>query len=146
MLRSSDREEDYGELTRIRAAIEASGDILYEWDLATDKLVLQGATAAVFGPDEASLPTQGEDLNARINPEDMPVRRRALSEHIAGHAAYDCEYRLRGGNGAPQWIHDRGAVAEISTAPPSAWSAFCASSPSASSTRRSSNTRRTSTS
>jgi len=118
VLRSSDREEGYSELVRIRAAIEASGDILYDWDLATDKLVLLGATDPVFGPDATGLPARGEDLNARINPEDMPVRMRTLSEHIAGHGPYDCEYRLRGGNGEPQWIHDRGAVEISATGAP----------------------------
>ena len=118
MLRSSDPTEGYSELVRIRAAIEASGDILYDWDLATDKLVLLGATAAVFGQDVADLPTSGEGLNAQINPEDMPVRMRALSEHIAGHGPYDCEYRLHGGDGEPQWIHDRGAVEVSATGAP----------------------------
>ncbi len=113
MLRSPDPDQGYSELLRIRAAIEASGDILYDWDMATDTLVLLGATEQVFGPDTATLPANGEDLNARINPEDLPERMRALSEHIAGQGAYDCEYRLRGSNGEQQWIHDRGAV-EIS--------------------------------
>ena len=118
MLRSSDRDQGYAELARVRAAIEASGDILYDWDLASDTLVLLGATASVFGHDQAGLPVRGEDLNARINPEDMPARMRILSDHIAGHGSYDCEYRLRGGNGEAQWIHDRGAVEISATGAP----------------------------
>lgn len=118
MLRSSEPKESHSELVRIRAAIEASGDILYDWDLATDKLLLLGATAAIFGQDAAALPADGEALNARINPEDMPSRMRALSEHIAGHGAYDCEYRLHGSDGEPQWIHDRGAVEISATGAP----------------------------
>ena len=118
MLRSSDQIEGSSDLVRIRAAIEASGDILYDWNLATDKLTLLGATAPVFGQDATALPASGEDLNARINPEDMPVRMRALSEHIAGHGPFDCEYRLSAGNGEPQWIHDRGAVEVSATGAP----------------------------
>ena len=55
MLRSSEPKEGQSELVRIRAAIEASGDILYDWDLATDRLLLLGATDAVFGRDAAEL-------------------------------------------------------------------------------------------
>ncbi len=98
------------ELSRIRAAIEASGDILYDWNLSTDELSFLGTTARLFGEDGTALPAKGEDLNARISPEDVPVRMRALSEHISGRGPFDCEYRVSTGNGEPQWIHDRGAV------------------------------------
>lgn len=118
MLRSSEPKEGQSELVRIRAAIEASGDILYDWDLATDRLLLLGATDAVFGRDAAELPAYGEALNARINPEDMPVRMRALSQHIAGQGPYDCEYRLHCNGGEAQWIHDRGAVETSATGAP----------------------------
>ncbi len=118
MLPSSDQKEGSPELVRIRAAIEASGDILYEWNLATDKLTLLGATAPVFGQDATALPAKGEDLNNRINPEDMPARMRALSEHFAGHGPFDCEYRLCARDGEPQWIHDRGAVEVSDTGAP----------------------------
>jgi len=118
VLPSSEPKEGQSELVRIRAAIEASGDILYDWDLATDRLILLGATAALFGQDAAQLPANGEALNARINPEDIPVRMRALSQHIAGQGPYDCEYRIDGGGGEPQWIHDRGAVETSATGAP----------------------------
>src|SRR3546814_8283540 len=52
----------------------------------------------------------GEDLQARINPEDVPRRRRALADHFAGTSAFDCEFRLRTRQGEFQWLHDRGAV------------------------------------
>ncbi|MDX1424143.1 MAG: EAL domain-containing protein [Kiloniellales bacterium] len=118
MLRSSEPRESHSELVRFRAAIEASGDILYEWDLATDELRLLGATAGLFGRDGAQVPATGEALNERIDPEDMPARMRALSEHIAGRGHYDCEYRLHGDDHEPQWIHDRGAVEVSATGAP----------------------------
>ena len=118
LLRSSEPRESHSELVRFRAAIEASGDILYEWDLATDELRLLGATAGLFGRDGAQVPATGEALNERIDPEDMPARMRALSEHIAGRGHYDCEYRLHGDDHEPQWIHDRGAVEVSATGAP----------------------------
>ncbi len=110
MLRSVDIENDLAELERLRAAITASGDLAYEWDLATDKVDWIGRAADVFGVDGAVVPHTGDRFSGRINPEDLPVRMHALSEHIAGAATYDCEYRIRGGDGEFQWVHDRGAV------------------------------------
>lgn len=110
MLRSADIENDLTELERLRAAIEASGDLAYHWDLATDQVDWIGRAADVFGLDGAATPQTGDRYSGRINPEDLPVRMHALSEHFAGVASYDCEYRIRGGNGEFQWVHDRGAV------------------------------------
>ena len=107
MLRSVDIENDLAELERLRAAIEASGDLAYDWDLATDKLDWIGRAADVFG---AAAPQSGDRYSGHINPEDLPVRMHALSEHFAGAASYDCEYRVRGEDGEFQWVHDRGAV------------------------------------
>jgi diguanylate cyclase (GGDEF)-like protein len=110
LLRSVDIENDLAELERLRAAIMASGDLAYDWDLATDSFDWIGRTADIFGIDGAVVPHTGDRFSGRINPEDLPVRMHALSEHFAGAATYDCEYRIRGGNGEFQWVHDRGAV------------------------------------
>ncbi|MHA1153552.1 MAG: putative bifunctional diguanylate cyclase/phosphodiesterase [Alphaproteobacteria bacterium] len=110
MLRSVDIENDLAELERLRAAIEASGDLAYDWDLATDTVDWIGRAADVFGVDSAAAPQTGDRYSGRINPEDLPVRMHALSEHFAGTASYDCEYRIRGRDGEFQWVHDRGAV------------------------------------
>jgi len=107
VLRSVDIANDLAELERLRAAIEASGDLAYDWDLATDKLDWIGRAADVFG---GAVPQSGDRYSGRINPEDLPVRMHALSEHFAGVASYDCEYRVRGDDGEFQWVHDRGAV------------------------------------
>jgi diguanylate cyclase (GGDEF)-like protein len=91
----------------IAAALGAAGDVAYDLDLATDRLSLGGPVDALLGPG-ASAPT-GEAFAARINPEDLPARLRALADHVAGHGAYDCEYRLRDTLGRVHWVHDRGA-------------------------------------
>lgn len=90
----------------LAAAIGAAGDVAYALDLATDRLVLQGPAEALLGPG-GSAPT-GEAYAARINPEDLPARLRALADHVAGRGDYDCEYRLRDSLGRVHWVHDRG--------------------------------------
>ena len=110
MLRTVDVENELAELKRLRAAVEASGDLAYDWDLATDQLDWIGRAAGIFGADSASVPRTGDRYSGRINPEDLPVRMQALSEHFSGAANYDCEYRVRDSKGEFQWVHDRGSV------------------------------------
>jgi len=97
-------------LSRLEAAIRASGDVVYEWDLATDRIVFSGDITSLFDAEGAAVPKTGEAMQAKINPEDVPRRRRALSDHFAGASDYDCEFRLRSKQGEFQWLHDRGAV------------------------------------
>jgi diguanylate cyclase (GGDEF)-like protein len=110
VLRSIDIENDLVELNRLRAAIAASGDLAYDWDLATDEVDWIGRAADIFGADGATVPKTGDRYSGRINPEDLPVRMHALSEHFSGAASYDCEYRVRDEGGEFQWVHDRGSV------------------------------------
>ena len=62
------------DLTRRQAALEASGDVFYEWDLTTDCLKLAGRAARLFGADAAELPAQGAALDRWVHPEDQPRR------------------------------------------------------------------------
>ncbi len=105
-----DSDRELTQLARLRAALEASGDVVYDWDLATDRLTWNGCSALYFGADEKAVPTTGEALNARVNPEDLPRRMRALSDHFSNQASYECEYRIRSENGSVLWIHDRGSA------------------------------------
>jgi len=98
------------ELFRLRAAIRAAGDLVYEWDLADDTIVWHGDLERLFADDPVAVPATGDKLNMRLHPEDLPLRMKALSDHLARGTVYDCEYRLRAADGAFQWVHDRGAV------------------------------------
>jgi len=93
----------------LRQAIEAAGDIVYEWDLASDEITWVGRFTEVFGG-EHMLPRTGEALNARLNPEDLPIRLKAIGDHLSHGQPYDCEFRVRGENGSFCWVHDRGAA------------------------------------
>ncbi|KLN62394.1 hypothetical protein WH96_02495 [Kiloniella spongiae] len=115
MLRSArDNNIDLSLLDQMTTALESSGDVMYEWDLATDSLMWLGRAASLFGLEANLIPATGETYHNRINPEDLPARMRNLTDHFAGEAYYDCEYRIRDGAGNFQWVHDRGAV-DVST-------------------------------
>lgn len=111
MRRSSPEADSQGELARLRAALAAAGDIVYEWNLADDSIVWHGDLTNLF-PTSANdgTPIDGETLSLRVHPDDLVRRLQALSEHLSTGAAYDCEFRLRGPDGEYHWVHDRGAI------------------------------------
>ena len=106
------------QFARLRAALNASGDIAYEWDLASDHITWCGDPSRFFGLECDKVPSSGEGLHLRVNPEDLPRRLRSLSDHFAGSGDYDCEYRVRGTGNEFHWIHDRGSVQSIAGSAP----------------------------
>jgi diguanylate cyclase (GGDEF)-like protein len=102
----------------LQRAVEAAGDLLYDWDLATDKITWIGSATEIFGTADASAIASGESLVNRINPEDVATRLKALSDHFAEGKQYDCEYRIRGEHGSFCWVHDRGRAQRTATAAP----------------------------
>lgn len=98
------------ELARIRAALAASGDIVYDWNLTDDVITWDGPFAEMFGRDPAALVSTGDGFKRCINPQDLPERLKSLSDHIAGQSPYSCDYRVRSGQGQFRWVQDRGAA------------------------------------
>jgi diguanylate cyclase (GGDEF)-like protein/PAS domain S-box-containing protein len=105
----------------LRAAIGASGDILYRWDILSDRLSWAGEVEEVLGEGEQAI-ASGHGFNNRIHPEDLPRRLKALSDHFSQGDTYDCEYRIRNAQGVVIWVHDRGRVEIDSNGMPRAMS------------------------
>lgn len=101
------------ELAVIRAALAAAGDVAYEWDLLTDRVVWVDGAGKPFGLESLNVIATGDQFNERIHPQDLSQRLEALSRLYQGALSYDCQYRVRLANGEHRWHHDRGA-AEIS--------------------------------
>ncbi|WP_119461460.1 bifunctional diguanylate cyclase/phosphodiesterase [Rhodospirillaceae bacterium SYSU D60014] len=92
----------------VRGAIEASGDLVYEWDLVGNSILWAGHPTGIFGAVAIAALSTSDRFNKRIHPEDLPVRLKALSDHLSEGAPYDCEYRVRTGSGSYSWVNDRG--------------------------------------
>jgi len=106
------------ELERLRHALASSGDLAYEWELASDTIAWSGRITDLFGLGSEAEVAAGAEFQRRINPEDLLVRRRALSEHIASGIPFDCEYRIRGDGGEIVWVHERGTASLSSVGEP----------------------------
>jgi diguanylate cyclase (GGDEF)-like protein len=99
---SNDREAEW-----IKAALKATGDVAYLWDLVSDRVSWIGAAAELFG---TAPPASADRLSALIDPCDKPARMTALSDHFSAGRPFECDYRLSRPEGAPVWVHDRGQV------------------------------------
>jgi diguanylate cyclase (GGDEF)-like protein len=89
-------------------AMAAAGDVVYEWDLVSDAISWIGPVEGLFGTPDAGQYATGEAFHGRVNPEDLPFRLKALSDHYVTRETYDWEYRVRQVDGSFCWVHDRG--------------------------------------
>jgi diguanylate cyclase (GGDEF)-like protein len=99
------------ELRRLRAALTASGDMPYDWNLVSDNLTWF-SDGGVAGFQDHSQETNGEEFNTRVHPEDLGRRLEAIAALEKGTADFECEFRLQSGDGEYKWYHDRG-IAEF---------------------------------
>lgn len=89
------------------SALVAAGDVAYVWDVASDRVRWHGAIEAL---DIDATDRQGAQYFERIHQDDRPLREQRLKNHIAGNASFDCEYRIRLGEGGFAWVHERGSM------------------------------------
>ena len=95
------------ELDRLRAAMTASGDVAYEWDLLSDRITwVFGADEALGLAADADVPT-GTAYAKLVAPEDIANRMRAIALVSAGGGNYECEYRLDLPRFGERQVHDR---------------------------------------
>jgi len=98
---------------RLLAAIDAAGDLAYDWDLPGNSIDWIGSgelRATLIGG--AQLTSAAEFLR-RISPDDVVARRRALNQHLSTGVPFDCLYRIAPTGpeaSAGIWLHERGAV------------------------------------
>ncbi len=91
----------------VAAALAAAGDVAYTWELEGDRLDWFGHLA-VAGIDVATELATGRSLANRVHPDDLVHRQLSLATHFDGEDGFDCEYRLRDGEGGFVWVHERG--------------------------------------
>lgn len=97
---------------RLTLAIEASELGLWDWNLQSDE-VHHSQLKEIFGLEPDEVKAMLRDLKPRLHPDDLPVLRRALVEHMKGRSdGYQVEYRIKHAAGHWVWIEDRGRAVE----------------------------------
>ena len=95
-------------LKRLCAVLAASGDVAYDWDLVADEIHWLNDVGHAFGKVATSAIGTGEGFHRLVHADDLSNRLEAMSAIDRGNDSYECEFRLRHGNGEHRWYHDRG--------------------------------------
>ena len=97
---------------RIELAQEAGlGLGLWDWDLATNKVLWSEETSRQWGFAQGSFSGQVEDATVRIHPDDLPRVEHAIQNVLAGRQAqYAAQYRVLRPDGSICWIDAHGVV------------------------------------
>lgn len=94
---------------RLEFAADGSGDGLFEWDLANNRMYYSPAFAALLGYAADELGATVDEWFARVHASDLPTLRAAFEQHIAGASErFECEHRMRRKDGSWLWVAARG--------------------------------------
>lgn len=97
---------------RLELAITASNLGLWDWDLVSDHVYYQNFEG-ILGYKEDEEPGFMAHLQSLVHPEDFPLVRHAMADHLKGKTRfYLVEYRVKHKSGKWIWVEDRGKVVE----------------------------------
>ncbi|WP_172147947.1 MULTISPECIES: putative bifunctional diguanylate cyclase/phosphodiesterase [Pseudomonas] len=97
---------------RLALALEASELGLWDWNLQSDE-VHHSQLKEIFGLEPEAVQAMLRDLKPRLHPDDLPLLRRTLVEHMKGRSdGYQIEYRVKHADGHWVWVEDRGRAVE----------------------------------
>lgn len=97
---------------QLKYAMEATGEGVWDWDLATGVVRHNARWAEVLGLDMACLSNSVEEFSALLHPEDKPEVMQALEACLARQGQYRHEHRMIRPDGREIWVQDRGDVVE----------------------------------
>ena len=93
---------------RYRIAAQTSSDLLYEWDIATGKLLLFGTIDEKLGFEPGEIPRHISSWEKLVHPEDHQRVREAVIRHLKSGTPYREEYRVVGKYGSVHVWMDSG--------------------------------------
>ena len=96
---------------RWTAALEAVGDGVWDWDIASVTVFFSKRWKDILGCADAEVGDTSDEWTRRIHPEDMQLVQANLQAHLDGTSArYSCEHRLLCNDGSYLWVLGRGMV------------------------------------
>jgi PAS domain S-box-containing protein len=99
---------------QLQLALDASGVLLWDWNMVTDQIVLIGGGDHPLGMAFSYLSNLDRSTWTQyIHPDDLELRARMLEAHLEfGAACFECELRIRGSEDNWIWVFERGIVIE----------------------------------
>ena len=103
---------------RMSLAVESAQLVLWEWDVANDRVWITDEGRKLFGFDPGE-PVHFSNIAGRVHPDDSAVRAKAIQHALETAGSYETEYRIILPDGAVRWIAGRGrASPAVNDAPP----------------------------
>ncbi len=94
----------------LRLALQATGDIVYAWDMQTDGIVWTDNADVQLGVPAADLPATGSEFSRILVEDDLAVRQHALHSLIESGKPQTCEFRIQSPQRGVLWFRDRTIV------------------------------------
>jgi PAS domain S-box-containing protein len=88
---------------RLRLAAEAGNMFAYTWDPSTDEIIRSGESSHILGID-AALPVTGQEILARIHPDDRDRVLAVLGALTPAHPQLQMRYRMNRPDGSTIWV------------------------------------------
>ncbi|MEK9645679.1 MAG: hypothetical protein VW547_09050, partial [Alphaproteobacteria bacterium] len=99
MQEAADISAQLEELERLRIALTAIGDAVYEWDLQSDALTWFPGAEEALGIDVAQVARSGAAFGRLVHADDVNQRRQRLSRLDVGGNTVETRYRIALPNG-----------------------------------------------
>jgi len=96
---------------RFRLAAQCTSDVIWEWDVATDRVGWFGRIGELLGLTSDRLPRTVNDFLGLVHPEDAERLQESLQRHLSGNDPSKAEYRIRHEDGSYRWWTVNGIVA-----------------------------------
>jgi len=97
---------------RLSWALDATGEGLWDWDVATGNVKHNLRWCAILGLDDTYLQHPLDIFGASIHDEDRERVFKAIQGAVDGQGPYESIHRMRHRNGRIVWVLDRGQVVE----------------------------------
>ncbi|MDD2881836.1 MAG: PAS domain S-box protein [Rhodoferax sp.] len=97
---------------RLRYVLDATGEGVWDWDIATGIVTHNRRWCQIAGLDDAYLQHPLPVFAALLHPDDKPQVMEKLQACLAGKPRYQSEHRMRLKDGQVVWVLDRGDVVE----------------------------------
>ncbi|MES3025615.1 MAG: EAL domain-containing protein [Pseudomonadota bacterium] len=94
---------------RLKLAIEGSGDGIWDWDLASNRIEYSKRAREILCLDEDGPVDPFAAINQHVHPDDLPALNAAFNACIKG-SAFKMEYRVRCPEAGWRWVMARGTV------------------------------------
>ncbi len=96
---------------RYALAARGSNDGLWDWNLESGEIYFSPRWKEMLGLKDGEVAGNRAAWIALIHENDRAIFEKALQAHLSGAtAAFECEYRIRRGDGASRWMSTRGLV------------------------------------